>query len=341
MIHKNFLIKPQTDKLSKPVNLCQSLVQAGKSTIIHKYNNKNKLLEAYNFLTSYEEPSSKPQSLHLLSPIPHKPNVNLIPINQNSSPRDPSSQEPSNTFLRHDSKSELKFHKKYSPRELSHLSSSYENIDFHMLSQTPATKMLESISPLLRHRKTPDEIKIIKNHSYKKTIALDLDETLIYSSPTNLTPDHIITRLLHDNSTITIKVSIRPYVKDFLRILSSLANIIIFTASAKNYADTIIDLIDPNHKHISARYYRDSCVLSQYGFIKDLNILKKPLKDILLIDNLSTSFLYQKQNGILIQSWYGDKNDTELYKLLKFLQKILLCDDFRKCDKNFNGIVNL
>lgn len=341
MIHKNFLVKSQADKLTKPVNLSQSLVQAGKNTVIHKYNGKNKLLEAYNRLTPFEEPSSKPQSLLLLSQMPQKPKINPTPLNQNSSPRETPSQEPSNIFLRHESKSELKFHKRHSPKELSHLSSSYENIDFHMLSQTPATKMLGSLSPLLLKNKTLDENKVCQSQSRKKTIALDLDETLVYASPTNLTPDHVITRLLHDKSTITIKVSIRPYVKDFLRILSPLANIIIFTASAKNYADSIIDLIDPNHEFISARYYRDSCVLSQFGFIKDLNILKKNLKDILLIDNLSTSFLYQKQNGILIPSWYGDKNDIELYKLLKFLQKLLPCDDFRKCDKNFRGLANL
>ncbi|OMJ71477.1 hypothetical protein SteCoe_30306 [Stentor coeruleus] len=339
MIHKNFLLKPQTDKPTKPVNSSQSLVQAGKSTVIYKYNGKSKLPDAYNRLTPYRD--SEPQRLIVLNQISQKPKVNSTPLNQNSNFKEPLSQEPSNIFLNHESESELKFHRKHSPKELSHLSSSYENIDFQILSQTPATKMLGSLSPLSLHRKTPDEIKNSHSQSNKKTIALDLDETLVYASPTNLTPDHVITRLLHDNSTITIKVSIRPYVKDFLHALTQLANVVIFTASAKSYADSIINIIDPKQELISARYYRDSCIMSQYGFIKDLNILKKPLKDVLLIDNLSTSFLYQKQNGILIPSWYGDKNDTELYKLLKFIQKLLSCYDLRKCDKNFRGLANL
>lgn len=346
MIQNSFLLKPPTDMISKPMNLSHSLVQAGKNTVSQKLSTKVRLSEEQNH--SISPPvgsSSSARSLVLLNQITQKSRKNPVSLTERYIPRGENPEGPAHFLLRHECKSELKLSNNSNiNNEPNSLANSYDTADFRMLSLTPSNKMFYNMSNSSVNGKFLSEGKFYESHSSqkaKKTIALDLDETLIYASPSNPAPDHVIHRLLQDNSSIIIKFSIRPYARDFIRILSNMANVVIFTASAKSYADPIIDIIDPNREFIKTRYYRDSCVSSSAGFIKDLNILKKPLKDVLLVDNLSTSFLYQKQNGILVTSWYGDKNDMELFHLLGFIRKILPYEDIRKCDKNFRGLANI
>ena len=56
--------------------------------------------------------------------------------------------------------------------------------------------------------------------------------------------------------------------------------------------------------------------------IKDLEILQKDLKKIIIVDNTPENFVFHKENGIYIKSWYNDRNDTELLDLLKILKDI-------------------
>jgi len=55
-------------------------------------------------------------------------------------------------------------------------------------------------------------------------------------------------------------VNIRPGTLECLKKAGKHFQVIVFTASEKEYADAILDLIDPDYKLIQARYYRDSCV---------------------------------------------------------------------------------
>jgi CTD small phosphatase-like protein 2 len=224
-------------------------------------------------------------------------------------------------------------------------------LDFpkHLSPSPPSPSDFNSISMKnrLNYVKSPDPVtmkvtllpKLEKSYlQVKKTVVVDLDETLIHASPTNKKPDHIITKILPDGSTLSLKVSIRPFAKDFIRTAAGLADVVIFTASVKNYADPIIDLLDPCREFVKLRLYRESCILTSHGFVKDLSILKKNLKDIIIVDNLASSFAKQKENGILISSWFGDGNDNELLKLSKNIRRILSYEDLRRGDKNFQII---
>lgn len=42
----------------------------------------------------------------------------------------------------------------------------------------------------------------------------------------------------------------------------------------------------------------------------------------MILDNAVQSFAYQLDNGIPIESWFHDRNDTELLKLCSFLEAI-------------------
>jgi TFIIF-interacting CTD phosphatase-like protein len=86
----------------------------------------------------------------------------------------------------------------------------------------------------------------------KLTLCLDLDNTLIYSSVKKIND----TGSFLDNKFFVYK---RPYLDDFLLTASRYCNLVIYTASTKEYADKVIDFIDTG-RLISGRYYRTDCI---------------------------------------------------------------------------------
>lgn len=108
-------------------------------------------------------------------------------------------------------------------------------------------------------------------------------------------------------------------------------DIFIFTASSPNYANTIINYIDPTGKLISGILTRVNCMETKNGFfIKDLRIIKnRDLKNLIIVDNLSHSFGFQIDNGIPILEWHNDARDTELKYLADYLIEASQQDDVR------------
>lgn len=66
----------------------------------------------------------------------------------------------------------------------------------------------------------------------------------------------------------------------------------VFTASDKQYADAVLDYLDPTKKLIQARFYRDSCFKSEGIYVKDLRIFRKNLKDVAIVDNNIFAFAF-------------------------------------------------
>ena len=162
--------------------------------------------------------------------------------------------------------------------------------------------------------------------SEKKTLILDLDETLIHSSykPFNIKNDIIIkmkaSKALDDDKHYLIHVLKRPYVDIFLSIVCDIFEVVIFTASMQEYANPIMDEIDAEKK-IKYRLYRDHCIkIDKDKYIKNLNLLGRDLKNVIIIDNNPTSYILNVSNGLPISSWESCQSDNELIKLIPLLQ---------------------
>ena len=142
--------------------------------------------------------------------------------------------------------------------------------------------------------KLPSEIE---NTTY--TLVLDLDETLVH--------------FFYTPSGGTFLI--RPYCFQFLEEMSKIFEIIIFTAALKDYADSILDILDPNKKLINYRLYRQHTSISGVTFCKDLSKIGRNLGRTIIVDNLADNFKLQPNNGIHIWTWIDDMKDTQLNDL--------------------------
>ena len=186
--------------------------------------------------------------------------------------------------------------------------------------------------------KISNSFNLLNNDKNKKTLILDLDETLIHSDLDLEYKNHIITLFFdseeegEEEKNIPIPLILRPKLFDFLNYVKDKYELIIFTASQKNYADKIIDYIEKDQKYFSLRLYREHCIFIKPGlYIKDLRIFKnRDLKNIILIDNSIFSFAHQLNNGILVTSFYNDEDDCFLINLKDYLMYCIEnCDDVR------------
>lgn len=195
--------------------------------------------------------------------------------------------------------------------------------------QNYISRVIQSLAPLANlsfQKHIQERIVLLPEYNKKKTLILDLDETLIHADFDGRFENHDqrIT-FLYDSQEISVNIFVRPGVFEFLKAVSEIFEIFIFTASKKEYADAVLDFLDPEKMLFKHRLYRDSCIpINNRVYVKDLSIFvnRKP-ENIILIDNSFYSFCNQPRNGVLINSFYNDKQDRELINLLNYLQNYL------------------
>jgi len=149
-----------------------------------------------------------------------------------------------------------------------------------------------------------------KKSTKQYTLVLDLDETLIHFKP-------------NPNNEESGTIKIRPFLMEFLEKIKNYYELVVFTAATQEYADPIINALDPNNKYFDYRLYRKHTIIIDNDFVKDLSKLGRDMSKIIIVDNMEQNYKLQKNNGITIRPFWGkDNEDTALSDLLEILIKI-------------------
>lgn len=189
-----------------------------------------------------------------------------------------------------------------------------ENIDFQILSPQPQRDFF--LPKMQRYR-----------DKGKKTLVLDLDETLVHSTFDKWSDPDITLTVNFEGKENNIYVKIRPGAINFLQRIHKYYEVVIFTASVANYADPLIDILDVD-KYSFFKLFREHCTYNG-NYVKDLSKIGRDLKDCIIVDNLSKSYAFQPENGLPISSWYDNQADMELDKLYRLLIMLSKTKDVR------------
>ena len=161
----------------------------------------------------------------------------------------------------------------------------------------------------------------------EKLLVFDLDETLIhciFNDEDIHDADVFLDIKIPNQKSVKTGFNIRPYWKELMDSVKNDWEIAVFTASCQNYADTILDYLDPENEYFKNRFYRETCWKSPEGvYIKDLRVFTQwEMSNIILVDNAVYSFGFQLDNGIPIFPYIQGKDDKQLLYLKEYLQVI-------------------
>ncbi|CAK9148068.1 unnamed protein product [Ilex paraguariensis] len=163
----------------------------------------------------------------------------------------------------------------------------------------------------------------------KKTVFLDLDETLVHSKPDPPPEKYdFIVRPVIDGQKVVFYVLKRPFVDELLDYLSKNFEIVVFTAGIEEYASLVLDRLDWRAA-ISHRLYRNSCKEVDGKFVKDLSELGRDLKSVVIVDDNPNSYVFQPENAIPIRPFTDDIGDGELRRLIEFFEGSDKFEDMR------------
>ena len=161
----------------------------------------------------------------------------------------------------------------------------------------------------------------INSNKYKYTLVLDLDETLVHCQ-----------RKANKGFILLL----RPGLIEFLEKMKNMCELILFSFGTSNYVDSIINVIEKEEKYFEYILDRNHGMYENGMCVKDLNMLNRDLKSIIIIDDTSKYFQLHQENGICVKPFYGDvENDKNTLIILgNILEKIFY-------DANVTGDVRI
>ncbi|KAF1350866.1 NLI interacting factor-like phosphatase-domain-containing protein [Delphinella strobiligena] len=215
-------------------------------------------------------------------------------------------------------------------------------------SPASATKLKYPRAPAaprpLVPRRQPSYIFTHNTETPKKTLIIDLDETLIHSTAKGgrMSTGHMVEVRLFPGPIggsgpvlgpqvppILYYVHERPCCHEFLRKVCKWYNLIVFTASVQEYADPVIDWLERERKYFSGRYYRQHCTFRNGAYIKDLSHVEPDLSKVMILDNSPMSYIFHEDNAIPIEGWISDPTDNDLLHLVPLLEGLQYVTDVR------------
>lgn len=109
-------------------------------------------------------------------------------------------------------------------------------------------------------------------HKGKKTLVLNLDETLVHSVFYEDEKADFMFSFKMFEKIYSLSCYKRPYLDEFLAEMAKSFEIVYYTQAVEDYANSVINRIDPK-KLASGRLFRDAWIMKEDYYIKDIDKL--------------------------------------------------------------------
>lgn len=228
----------------------------------------------------------------------------------------------------------------------------HEDSCYNFLNKRLYKQPLENLTPLEQffHRESIGQYKMARmlqrtsQKTYPATkpqvvrkkkylLVLDIDETLVHSELVSQRGvqmanasakkyDRYLEFPEPNGPPDVYGVRFRPFLMEFLQRMSKIFDLAVYTASAQDYADAVMDEIDPQRALVGGRLYRENCIQ-----VKGMNI--KNMENFVganayIVDNLIYSYSLHMDKGIPICPFVDDPMDVELKDLADILENLPL-----------------
>ena len=154
---------------------------------------------------------------------------------------------------------------------------------------------------------------------YKYTLLINLN-ILVYYKELNTNNISTFNYNINDKK----KIIIRPGLVEFLEQMKEIYELIIFSNNSLQYILKIIKSFENYDKYFKHILSNDQISFNKNGSIKDLNLLGRNLKQVIIIDNDRNIFKLnpENENIIYVKPFYGDiNNDGKILNNLSYILK--------------------
>jgi RNA polymerase II subunit A small phosphatase-like protein len=179
----------------------------------------------------------------------------------------------------------------------------------------------------------------------KPLLILDIDETLIHTDSAPIEYEKHLDfdfKFKGNSSKSLYYTKKRPYLDEFLKFAFENFNVAIWTAAGAEYAEEILKGIGLDKSKLKFFYTQENCTIklsydySDYYGVKNLNKLKKKgydLNRVLIVDDKSETAVNNYSNLIQVKPFTDDLDDSELLKLISYLETIKDEPNYRRIEK--------
>lgn len=180
----------------------------------------------------------------------------------------------------------------------------------------------------------------------KTLVILDLDETLIFASMTELNRKA-------DAMVFDYHIYKRPYLEEFLEAIKDDFLLAVWSSASDDYVEEVVKKIIPTHISLEFVWGRSRCtykrniVINEYGYyddtpsnhyhytkpLKKIKRKKYTLERVLIVDDTPHKSQDNFGNAIYPKEFKGETNDNELQQLAKYLHLLKDVPNVRRIEK--------
>lgn len=176
-------------------------------------------------------------------------------------------------------------------------------------------------------------------------LILDLDETLLHSSPTRL-------GRAEDFQLFDYFVYVRPHLERFLAECAARFRLAVWSSASDDYVAEIVRRLFPPPLALAFSWGRSRCTLavdsarvqqlgyldadSHYSYVKRLHKLKRQgyrLERTLIVDDTPAKCVHNYGNAIYVKEYTGEPDDQELPALATYLATLADAPNVRRLEK--------